>query len=69
MKEQKILSSNDTLKPVKTNIEHVKGLFEKEGLNIAECEITMATIARYDCEAILEAFTHTAPETSTRRRM
>ena len=50
-------------------IEHVKGLFEKEGLDIAECERTMATIARYDSEAILEAFTHTAPKTSTRRRM
>ncbi|ELP2475817.1 hypothetical protein R1T99_004309 [Salmonella enterica] len=50
-------------------IEHVKGLFEKEGLDIAECERTMATIARYDSEAIQEAFTHTAPKTSTRRRM
>ena len=50
-------------------IEHVKGLFEKEGLDIAECERTMATIARYDSDAILEAFTHTAPKTSTRRRM
>lgn len=50
-------------------IEHVKGLFEKEGLDIAECERTMATIARYDSEAILEVFTHTAPKPSTRRRM
>ncbi|ELM6483809.1 hypothetical protein Q2681_004512 [Salmonella enterica] len=50
-------------------IEHVKGLFEKEGLDIAECERTMATIARYDSEAILEAFTQTAPKPSTRRRM
>lgn len=59
----------ETSEDKQSAIEHVKGLFEKEGLNIAECEITMATIARYDCEAILEAFTHTAPETSTRRRM
>jgi hypothetical protein len=50
-------------------IEHVKGLFEKEGLDIAQCERTMATIARYDSEAIQEAFTHTAPKPSTRRRM
>ena len=50
-------------------IEHVKGLFEKEGLDIAQSERTMATIARYDSEAIQEAFTHTAPKTSTRRRM
>ncbi|ECK6188095.1 hypothetical protein JML22_004247 [Salmonella enterica] len=50
-------------------IEHVKGLFEKEGLDIAQSERTMATIARYDSEAIQEAFTHTVPKTSTRRRM
>ncbi|ELP4626144.1 hypothetical protein QUJ88_004645 [Salmonella enterica] len=50
-------------------IEHVKGLFEKEGLDIAQSERTMATIARYDSEAIQEAFTHTAPKPSTRRRM
>ncbi|HGB3840567.1 TPA: hypothetical protein ACIVEA_004403, partial [Salmonella enterica subsp. enterica serovar Sandiego] len=50
-------------------IEHVKGLFEKEGLDIAQSERTMATIARYDSEAIQEAFTHTAAKTSTRRRM
>lgn len=50
-------------------IEHVKGLFEKEGLDIAQSERTMATIARYDSEAIQEAFTHTAPKTSTRRRI
>ncbi|EGO4001895.1 hypothetical protein IS758_004821, partial [Escherichia coli] len=36
-------------------IEHVKGLFEKEGLDIAQSERTMATIARYDSEAIQEA--------------
>ncbi|HCI6096054.1 TPA: hypothetical protein NPO17_004789 [Klebsiella pneumoniae] len=50
-------------------IEHVKGLFEKEGLDIAQSERTMATIARYDSAAIQEAFKHTAPRTSTRRRM
>ncbi|EBV0848856.1 hypothetical protein DNU42_22820 [Salmonella enterica subsp. enterica serovar Newport] len=50
-------------------IEQVKGLFEQEGLDIAQSERIMATIARYDNAAIQEAFTHTAPKTSTRRRM
>lgn len=50
-------------------IEHVKGLFEKEGLDIEQSERIMATIARYDNAAIKEVFTHTAPKPSTRRRM
>lgn len=50
-------------------IEHVKELFEKEGLDIEQSERIMATIARYDNAAIKEVFTHTAPKPSTRRRM
>ncbi|WP_414667214.1 hypothetical protein [Escherichia coli] len=50
-------------------IEHVKELFEKEGLDIEQSERIMATIARFDNAAIKEAFTQTAPKPSTRRRM
>ncbi|EAP6588074.1 hypothetical protein EJN33_22395 [Salmonella enterica] len=59
----------ETSKDKQGAIEHVKGLFEKEGLDIEQSERIMATIARYDNAAIQEAFTHTAPKTSTRRRM
>ncbi|EKO8832005.1 hypothetical protein P1N30_004308 [Salmonella enterica] len=59
----------ETSKDKQSAIEHVKELFEKEGLDIEQSERIMATIARYDNAAIKGAFTHTAPKPSTRRRM